>query len=121
MLRREIIRFGAVGGAATITHLMAAAVFTKLFRDLDAVGINTLAFCVAFIVSYAGHRYVTFGKEGSPAKFFITSLTGLAINNAVVYLASSIVEAKLLAITIGTMIAPIAVFFLSKYWVFRAK
>lgn len=110
-----------VGVAATGTHLIAASIFVALFRDFEAVAINTVAFCVAFVVSYAGHRYVTFGKAGSPAKFLATSLAGLAVNNAVVYAVSAYVDVRLVAIVIGTLIAPGIVFLLSKYWVFRTK
>lgn len=121
MLNFELVRFIFVGGAATITHLVAAAVGLRLAPDLNVVFINTLAFCIAFVVSYIGHRYFTFNREGRVLKFFLVAIVGLLINNSIVFLVSLLVNFPFLAIVMGTSVSPIMVFLLSKYWAFEVK
>lgn len=121
MITGEFVRFCFVGGAATMTHLVAAVLLLWLLPGLNVIAINTIAFLVAFSVSYLGHRHFTFSREGSPLKYFLTSLVGLLINNAVVLTVSVFTDVRLAAIVIGTSIAPVAVFFLSKYWAFEGK
>lgn len=121
MIKGELFRFCFVGAAATITHLVAAALLLSLLPAFNLVAINTAAFFVAFTVSYLGHRHYTFSREGSPFRFFLTSVVGLLINNTVVVVVNSFTGAHFIAIVIGTSIAPVAVFFLSKYWAFEGR
>lgn len=121
MITGEFFRFCFVGGAATVTHLMAAALLLWLLPNFDIVVINTFAFAMAFSVSYLGHRHFTFNREGSPLKFFLTSIVGLLINNAVVLAVSTMTDVRFIAIVIGTSVAPVAVFLLSKYWAFEGR
>ncbi len=120
-LNTEVTRFACVGGLATVTHLTVAAILLRLIPAAPTLVINTIAFCIAFGVYSAGHRYFTFNRTGSPVKFMVTAVSGLIVNNSVVAVLTSLFDIRYAAILAGTAIAPVAVFILSKYWAFGEK
>lgn len=129
----QIVRFGAVGTSAALLH---AGIFMLAIAQagLTAVGANTLAFCVAFVFAYIGHRFWTFrpsqgnGQDGEGlvgatlAKFFTVAIIGYSINTLLAWL---IVDRggyqPLWALLAMTLITPATVFTLAKYWAFAAQ
>ncbi|MGN0901794.1 MAG: GtrA family protein, partial [Succinivibrio sp.] len=81
----EIMRFGMVGGLATLTDLVLCYVLIS-FTALEGMEnvVNTIAFLAAFWVSFFGHRYFTFKKKGNPIKFFVLAVTTLILRNIIV-------------------------------------
>jgi putative flippase GtrA len=76
-------RFGLVGAAATVVHVLV--VWLLLSRTpLPALVANVLAFMAAFGISFAGNYLWTFRSPGSPYKtlgrFLLISVSALAVN-----------------------------------------
>ncbi|MEZ5953017.1 MAG: GtrA family protein [Hyphomonas sp.] len=122
-LGAQIARFGLVGIAATAVH--ATVAFSLTFTtSLNQLLINTIAFLVAFCFSGAGHTLYTFRVQenhaGAVAKWFVISVAGLCIGNAIIFagmnwagLSRAIAQG---AAIFGTVVFS---FFGSRLWAFR--
>lgn len=116
-------RFGLVGLAATGTHMLALHLFLER-AALPLLPSNTLAFLLAFGVSFSGHYVWTFRAPGAPLRaagrflviagiaFLCNTLALLAVN-ASGYL--SPFHASLAAI----LVIPPTTFVASRLWGFR--
>ena len=121
---RQIAIFIAVGSAAALTHLAVVALVVELL-GLIPLAANVIGFCVAFLVSFAGHARWTFPL--SPARyasartrFFAVASTGFVLNQSAYAEALHLFGPRyylpvLAAILIGVAIAT---FLLSKLWAF---
>ena len=122
---KTILRFGIVGVLATLTHI-CVVVGLSFTTSLHPVTMNSLAFCLAFLVSAYGHMRFTFHFKGDrfPAlvKFFIVALISLAISNFALYgfVKSSLVKVSI-AQAIAIFIVPVFSFVASKFWAFSEK
>tara|TARA_R110000796_G_scaffold88981_1_gene192377 strand:- start:12978 stop:13364 length:387 start_codon:yes stop_codon:yes gene_type:complete len=76
----QALRFVAVGGVATATHMAVATLLYALMQGRAIAGVNFIAWLVAFSVSFWGHQRVTFKRQTTFRRFLLMSLTGLAIN-----------------------------------------
>lgn len=121
----QILRFGIVGVGATLTHMAAALVFLQ-FLNMAPLIANLCAFLIAFSVSFTGHYYWTFSKPGhqhrAVIKFFAVASTGFFINTVI--LAALLADGRIsepLCLIIAIMIIPIATYFLSRIWAFKAE
>lgn len=116
----EIFRFVLVGGLATLVDLcvtVALLYTTSLHENV----ITTLAYLVAFFVSFFGHAKVTFQRSGSIVKFFALSLSMLALRNVIVYLLVSYVMRGLIPIVISMAVVMVITFVVSKTMVFKGQ
>jgi putative flippase GtrA len=92
-LVRELIRFGAVGGAGVLVNL---GVFNLVRHasDLPVVRASVIATVVAIVFNYVGFRYWTYrdrdksGRTRELTLFLLFSAAGLVIENGVLYLAT---------------------------------
>ncbi|MDI1246491.1 MAG: GtrA family protein [Rhodoferax sp.] len=114
--------FLAVGGAAAATHM---AVFALVQAHMWPELANALGFVIAFFVSFAGHRRLSF-KDASTSvgtslkRFGITALAGFASNEGVfVLLLRSLELPSLLALFLALLFAAGQTFVLSRFWAFR--
>jgi putative flippase GtrA len=114
----QLVRFVLVGGAATLTHLVVALAILSGPVRVEPLYANLAAFCVAFGVSYLGHRFFTFKAPGAPIRFLLAALLGLLVNNAVLVTILAAGMSERLAIGIAALAAPAIVFLVSKFWVF---
>jgi putative flippase GtrA len=86
---------------------------------------NALGFCVAFFVSFAGHRRFSFQDAGtslatSLRRFAVTALAGFACNEAVfMLLLRGLQLPALLALFVALVFAAGQTFVLSRFWAFR--
>ena len=114
--------FLAVGGAAALTHLI---VFTLVQHLMWPELANALGFCIAFIVSFAGHRLLSFrdattSVATSLGRFAITAVAGFASNELVfVLLLRALHWPALLALIAAMIFAAGQTFVLSRFWAFR--
>lgn len=114
--------FLAVGGAAALTHM---AVFAAAQSYLWPEVANALGFCVAFFVSFAGHRLLSFKDAGTSVgtsfrRFIITALAGFASNELMfVLLLRGLGIPSLLALFVALVFAAGQTFVLSRFWAFR--
>ena len=125
-LKREAIagaRFGFVGLIATTTHV--AIVWLALTStNMTALSANTLAFLIAFGVSYLGNYLWTFSSPGKPRRallrLFMIAVFALAINSTTLgfFIHKKWFE-PLTAATISAAVIPLITFLCSRLWVFE--
>lgn len=82
----QLLRFGLVGGMATLTHLGVAWWAIQQWPQWSPFWVNLLAFVIAFQVSFWGHSRFTFRQQGHWLKFLSVTVTGFAINNSFLWL-----------------------------------
>ena len=77
----RVLRFGVVGGAATVTYAMLTTLFVG--AGIAPVPASVAAYGAGGIVSYAGHKSVTFRSSADHGcelpKFIATFVSGLAL------------------------------------------
>ena len=100
LLARRWIRFGIVGGAATLVYFFCGIAFVTLLGLPVLLG-NALAYLAGFVVSYLGQCLWTF-RAG-----IIWLLTRVGV----------IYEVAMWAAIVAV---PVAVYFICKRWVFRS-
>lgn len=115
----QIMRFGIVGGAATATHMAVAAALLSATVPWPVWLINVIAFAVAFWVSFFGHRHFTFKRKGSPVRFLGAAMAGLAVNNVFLLAVLWVTGNEMLSVVLAAAAAPVAVFAISRLWVFN--
>jgi putative flippase GtrA len=114
--------FLAVGSAAALTHM---AVFALAEHALLPELANALGFCIAFFVSFFGHRWLSFTDAGTSVgtslrRFAVTALAGFA-GNELVFVAGLrwLGLPSLLALLVALVFAAGQTFVLSRFWAFR--
>ncbi len=121
-MRASTFWFLAVGASAALTHLL---VFELTRHQVWPELANALGFCVAFSVSFAGHRLLSFrdattSVATSLRRFALTALAGFACNEIVfVVLLRWLGWPALLALFVALVLAAGQTFLLSRYWAFR--
>ena len=101
--------------------LVFAAVEHAIWPELA----NALGFAVAFCVSFAGHRLLSFQDAGtsvrqSLGRFAVTALLGFGSNELVfVGLLRGLHWPSLLALFVAMLVAAAQTYLLSRYWAFR--
>ena len=114
--------FLAVGGSAALTHM---AVFALTQHQMWPELANALGFCVAFFVSFAGHRLLSFRDTGTSIstsfyRFAVTALAGFATNELVfMLLLRGFGWPSLLALFCALVFAAGQTFLLSRFWAFK--
>jgi putative flippase GtrA len=127
---REVVKFGAVGGAGLLVNL---AVFNLVRHttDLQVVRASVIATVVAIAFNYVGFRYFTYrdrdksGRTKEMTLFLLFSVVGLVIENGVLYTATygfdwdSPLQSNIFKF-LGIGIATLFRFWSYRTWVFRA-
>ncbi|MBQ1099340.1 GtrA family protein [Streptomyces sp. b94] len=128
-LAREVLKFGAVGGAGVLVNLLVFNLVRHV-TDLAVVRASIIATVVAIVFNYLGFRYFTYRDRDKGRRtremslFLLFSVVGLVIENGVLYTATygfgwdSPLQSnifKFLGIGIGTLFR----FWSYRTWVFR--
>ncbi|MGE3877313.1 MAG: GtrA family protein [Parvibaculaceae bacterium] len=121
----EFIRFGLVGGAATLVH---AAVYTGLitWTAIAPQITNLIGFASAVGISAVGHHHFTFRAQAGKRSFLSSSwrlvvpaLLGLSLNAFFVYLVEHILSMDArLAIVPMIFVTPVITYGINRSWVF---
>ncbi|MEM1436749.1 MAG: GtrA family protein [Pseudomonadota bacterium] len=119
----RIVKFGAVGGAATLTHLLVFSI--AMAMGSTALEANTGAFCLALAVTFAGNRLWVFEVSIVQAcmlvRFAVTSAVGFALNSVFATLTVDTLKvAYLYALIPMATITPAVTFLGYRFWVFNA-
>jgi putative flippase GtrA len=116
--------FLVVGSAAAATHM---GVFELTKAHLWPELANAAGFCVAFVVSFVGHRRLSFQDAGtslwqSLRRFAATALAGFAANELMfVALLRGLQLPDWLALFFALVFASAQTFLLSRFWAFRRR
>ncbi|MEF9605399.1 MULTISPECIES: GtrA family protein [Paracoccus] len=120
-----VARFALTGGLATLVHL-GVAIGLVWFGMLPLIS-NTVAFLIAFMVSFSGHHLFTFAGHGSSAtqtfgRFAMVAAIGFLANEIVLFLLQGIGLFRLeAAVLISTAFAAACTFILSRTWAFAGS
>ncbi|MFD7922358.1 GtrA family protein [Streptomyces sp. NPDC059740] len=129
-LAREVVKFGAVGGAGVLVNL---GVFNLVRHtsDLPVVRASVVATVVSILFNYVGFRYFTYrdressGRTREMALFLFFSAIGLVIENGLLYAATygfgwdSPLQSNVFKF-VGIGLATLFRFWSYRSWVFRA-
>jgi putative flippase GtrA len=116
--------FLLVGTSAALTHMAVFALVAPLMWPELA---NATGFAVAFFVSFAGHRWLSFQDAGtslwqSLRRFGVTALAGFAANEFMfVILLRWLDVPAWLALFVALVFASAQTFVLSRFWAFRRR
>ncbi|WP_030623985.1 GtrA family protein [Streptomyces sclerotialus] len=90
LLAREIVKFGAVGGAGVLVNLVVFNL-VRHTTELPVVRAGIVATVVAILFNYVGFRYFTYrdrdksGRTKELTLFVFFSAVGLVIENGILY------------------------------------
>ncbi|MGE9984213.1 GtrA family protein [Desulfovibrio sp. SGI.169] len=122
LLARRWIRFGLVGGAATLCYALLGLLFVNAWAMPLLAG-NALAYLISFAVSYLGQSLWTFQARGGHRamlpRFAATQAMGLGCNSCIIWLLVRLGLGYELAMPAAVVLTPVFVYLLCKYWVFR--
>jgi putative flippase GtrA len=117
--------FLATGASAALTHMGVFALVQHVQPELWPEAANALGFSVAFGVSFAGHRWLSFKGTSTPMtrslrRFGVTALAGFACNELVfMLLTRHYAWFALAALFVALVVASVQTFVLSRFWAFQ--
>ena len=130
ILARRWVRFGIVGGAASVCYFLLGLLFVSVLGLPTLVG-NALAYALSFIVSYLGQCLWTFRAAEAGAgiathrtmlpRFAATQAVGLCCNSAIVWLLTQLGVPYAWAMPVAVLLVPVMVYALCKVWVFKKQ
>lgn len=115
--------FVVVGGAAALVHFGVVVMAVREFALAPLVA-NVLAWCVAFTVSYAGHRRLSFRAQAAPVRrsalrFAAVSLAGLGVNETAYALLLHLTPLRFdLALAVVLAAVAVVTYWLGRHWAF---
>ena len=130
ILAKRWVRFGIVGGAASVSYFLLGLLFVSMLGLPTLVG-NALAYALSFIVSYLGQCLWTFRAAEAGAgiathramlpRFAATQAVGLCCNSAIVWLLMKLGVPYAWAMPVAVLLVPVMVYALCKVWVFKKQ
>jgi putative flippase GtrA len=117
--------FFGVAAAAGLTHLVVFFLIEHFLSSVLPEIANFLAFCVAFSVSFMGHRNLSFSDTTSSVqqslrRFVVVSVAGFICNEIVFSLALRLLSwPSWLALLAGFAVAGGQTYLLSRFWAFH--
>ncbi|MEU1176485.1 GtrA family protein [Streptomyces sp. NPDC005820] len=127
---RELVKFGAVGGAGVLVNLGVFNLVRHL-TDLQVVRASVIATVVSIVFNYIGFRYFTYrdrdksGRTKELTLFLLFSAVGLVIENGLLFAATygfgwdSPLQSNVFKF-LGIGVATLFRFWSYRTWVFRA-
>jgi len=118
----RLSRFAAIGVASTVLYAALAFGFSHI--GITATKASVLAFALAAVFSYAGHKYVTFISGGSHAlelpRFLMLSVAGLAVVSILpAFLTDILGLPAAVPFLLACVVIPIVNYVVLGRWVFR--
>lgn len=117
----QMIRFSFVGIAASVVHLIVAAMALIYWPELHEGSANVMAYSVAFMVSLLGHQKVTFQRKVALWRFLLLSWAGLGVNYAVLFTMLALGFSGMFAMVPAVGGAAMASYLLARNWAFAAE
>lgn len=117
----QIIRFGVIGGAATLFHL-AVALGLHLGLDVPPQIANLVAFSAALAVSFLGHHNWSFRSRRSHAttlpRFLVAAGCGYLASATLLGLLQDTSMSSTASLLVSACLIPVVSYIVNKYWVF---
>lgn len=118
-----VTRYGLVGIAATVVHMLIVSALV-LLTPMHTLLANTIAFCAAFAVTFAGNYLWTFQSPGNLwraiRRLLLISTAAFSVNTVVL---SAIISQKWLpdvgAAFISAAVVPLITFIIIRLWGFQ--
>lgn len=121
---REVIVFGLVGIAATLTHYLSALLLIEWFL-FGALQANLVAYLVAMLVSYVGHSQLTFRSamtRGNLARFVAVSVMAMGLSQLILWGLTSLAWfGHRINMLVVVAFVPCFSFLMNKYWVYSSR
>ena len=119
---RRIVAYGAVGLASALVFMLATRL-VQATLGLELVPAAAVAFGASFVLSYAGHRRLTFRSAGAKAsevpRFLVSSLLCFGLTLACTHLfAARFGLPDLAALALTSVFVPVLNFLLMAVFVF---
>ena len=117
--------FVLVGASAALTHMAVFTVVLLLVPTLWPEIANVAGFLVAFLVSFVGHRRLSFQDAGtgllqSFLRFATTAVAGFVTNETVFILLFRLLGLPTwVALISGIVVSAVQTFVLSRFWAFK--
>ena len=117
--------FVLVGASAALTHMAVFTVVLLLVPTLWPEIANVAGFLVAFLMSFVGHRRLSFQDAGTSVmqsfvRFAATAVAGFATNETVfIVLFRVLVLPTWVALISGIVVSAVQTFVLSRFWAFK--
>ncbi len=124
LARLRLSRFALIGAAATAIYAATAAVLSAGFDPLlPATTASVCAYALAALVSYAGHKYVTFGSAGAHVfeapRFVAVTAMGIAFAGILPKLMVDGAGLEpLVPIAVTCIVVPVVNYVVLERWVF---
>jgi putative flippase GtrA len=119
------LRFGLVGGLATLVHISVGV--TLIWMSVPPLLANLLAFLTALGVSFWGHYSYSFEGHsrtviGAFQRFFLIAVSAFSINEALLamFLAAKLAPPAA-SLFMSTATVALFTFVFSKHWAFRGS
>lgn len=124
----SFIKFGFIGGVGFILELIIVNAWI-IISDGGPLIANTVATCLIILFNWWANRNYNFEKTKKSKKlesvqFFIASILGLLISNALLWTSyyamgyTELIHVNIVKI-VGLVVASVVKFFLYKLWVFK--
>ncbi len=119
----ELIRFGIVGLFITITYCILLILLIDFFFVNFYIS-NILVICVTSVMSFYGHKLITFQKENKTTsseiyKFIFQILLTFVVSNIMLTLGYSLNIKSWLVIIVTGVTIPIINFIMMRFWIFK--
>ena len=117
--------FVLVGASAALTHMAVFTVVLILIPTLWPEIANVAGFLVAFLVSFVGHRRLSFQDAGTSLmqsflRFAATAVAGFVTNETVFILLFRLLGLPTwVALISGIVVSAVQTFVLSRFWAFK--
>ena len=117
--------FVLVGASAALTHMAVFTVVILLVPTLWPEIANLAGFLIAFLVSFVGHRRLSFQDAGTSLmqsflRFAATAVAGFVTNEAVFILLFRLLGLPTwVALISGIVVSAVQTFVLSRFWAFK--
>jgi len=117
--------FVLVGASAALTHMVVFTLVLLLVPTLWPEIANVAGFLVAFLVSFVGHRRLSFQDADTSLlqsfmRFAATAVAGFVTNEAVFIALFRVLELPAwMALMSGIVMSAVQTFVLSRFWAFK--
>ena len=117
--------FVLVGASAALTHMAVFTLVLLLVPTLWPEIANVAGFLVAFLVSFVGHRRLSFQDAGTSLmqsflRFAATAVAGFVTNETVFILLFRLLGLPTwVALISGIVVSAVQTFVLSRFWAFK--